>query len=314
VGVRGDHAIAWPDGKAFAFTIFDDTDLATVERVAPVYALLTDLGLRTTKSVWAMEGEGNPSYKGSTSDDPVYLAWTLGLQAAGFEIGSHGATFSTSPREKVIESMDRFRERYGHDPATLANHTGCGEAIYWGADRLTGVNRLAYNVLTRFRNNGTFRGHLEGDSHFWGDICRARVRYVRNFTFTDIDTLAACPLMPYHDPVRPYVNHWFASTEGRNLRTFNERVTEASIDRLEASGGACVMYTHFASGFTDDGRLDPRFRATMERLAGKNGWFVPVATLLDFLLAQRGPTILTNAQRRSLERRWLFGKLSVGST
>ena len=36
--------IDWPDGKDFAFTIFDDTDLATLENVPPVYELLGGLG------------------------------------------------------------------------------------------------------------------------------------------------------------------------------------------------------------------------------------------------------------------------------
>lgn len=83
--------VEWPDGRAFAFTVFDDTDLATVENVGPVYALLRDLGLRTTKSVWASAGEGVPHIGGATCEDPAYRAWTVELQAAGFEIGSHGA-------------------------------------------------------------------------------------------------------------------------------------------------------------------------------------------------------------------------------
>jgi hypothetical protein len=306
------HGIEWPDGKAFAFTIFDDTDNATVERVGPVYAFLDDLGLRTTKSVWPLGGDGATAFSGSTCADPDYLAWTLDLQARGFEIGSHGASYSTSTRERVIEATDRFRDLYGHDPFALANHTGCAESIYWGSSRLTGTNRVAYNLLTRFKRNGVFRGHVEGDPLFWGDVCQARVRYVRNFTFTDIDTLAACPLMPYHDPERPYVNHWFASSEGSNVESFNQRLSEVNQDRLEASGGACIMYAHFASGFATEGQLDPRFKTLMERLARKNGWFVPVTALLDFLLERHGPTVISPAQRAGLERRWLRSKLSVG--
>ena len=34
----------WPDGKRFAFTVFDDTDRATLDNVREVYALLADLG------------------------------------------------------------------------------------------------------------------------------------------------------------------------------------------------------------------------------------------------------------------------------
>ena len=118
--------------------------------------------------------------------------------------------------------------------------------------------------------------------------------------------------MPYHDPERPYVNHWYASSEGRDIAAFNQCLSEANMDRLEEHGGACVMYTHFASGFVQDGRLDPRFKVLMERLAARNGWFVPVTTLLDFLLDQHGPTVLSPRERNSLERAWLRSKLRVG--
>ena len=72
------------------------------------------------------------------------------------------------------------------------------------------------------------------------------------------------------------------------------------------------MYTHLASGFFRDGRLDPRFAELMKRLAAKNGWFVPVTTLLDHLAGRRGRTIITAAQRRGLERRWLRNKILTG--
>ena len=304
--------VEWPEGRAFAFTVFDDTDLATVENVSPVYALLRDLGLRTTKSVWAINGNGVPRIGGATGDDPAYRDWTLELQASGFEIGSHGASPVTSSRGVVVRSLERFREIYGHDPDALANHSGCRESIYWGEARVGGTSRLAYNLMTGFRRRGLFRGHREGDPLFWGDLCRERVRYVRNFTYAGANTLAACPFMPYHDPERPYVRAWFASSEGADVRAFNRCLGEAEQDRLEAEGGACIMYTHFASGFWSDGVLNGRFRELIRRLAGKNGWFVPVTALLDHLVEERGLTVLTAAQRQALERRWLRSKISVG--
>lgn len=306
--------VEWPDGKDFAFTIFDDTDLATMDALAPVYGLLDDLGLRTTKSIWPIQGEGTPRIPGLTSDDPEYLAWTLDLQKRGFEIGYHGATNVTSAREQVIEAIERFRFLYGHDPISMSNHSGCEESIYLGADRVTGVNRLIYNVLTRFSKTDMFRGHREGDRLFWGDICEARVRYVRNFTYAGINTLAACPIMPYHDPERPFVNAWFASSEGADVNAFNQCVSESNQDRLEAESGACIMYTHLANGFVTNGKVDARFEQLMTRLAKKNGWFVPVGTLLDHFAAVRGTPDITPRQRRRLERRWLWSKLAVGST
>ena len=304
--------VVWPGGKDFAFTVFDDTDLATLANVGPVYDLIERLGLRTTKSVWPIKGQDPPQIGGSTCADNAYRSWTLDLQASGFEIASHGATFCTSTRVQVIRAMDRFREIYGHDPYTLANHAGCAESMYWGAARLDGTARLAYNAMTGFRRRGAFRGHLEGDPLFWGDVCRERVRYLRNFTYWNPDTLAVCPLMPYHDPERPFVNGWFAASEGADVVAFNRCVSEANQDRLEANGGACIMYTHFAAGFLVDDRLDPRFERLMTRLAARNGWFVPVATLLDYLASQRGLTVLTAAQRRNLEWRWLLSKARVG--
>jgi hypothetical protein len=137
---------------------------------------------------------------------------------------------------------------------------------------------------------------------------------MRNFTFRDIDTLSACPWMPYHDPDRPFVNAWFASSEGGDVETFVSCLTEADQDRLEASGGACIMYTHFASGFWRDGTLDPRFERLMRRLAGKNGWFVPVTDLLDHLAGSGEPMLLPASDRARLERRWLLDKVRSGHT
>lgn len=309
--MAGDR-IEWPEGKAFAFTVFDDTDRATLANVSPVYELLGDLGFRTTKSVWPVAGAEMPAIGGSTADDPDYRAWTLELQAAGFEIGYHGATYSTAPRRTIIRALDRFREIYGHDPRSMANHSGCADSIYWGPNRVSGLSRTAYSLMTKRSRDGFFRGHVEGDPLFWGDVCRERVQYVRNFTYRDVNTLTACPAMPYHDPDRPYVNRWFASSEGQTVREFNACLSEENQDRLEAEGGACIMYTHFAAGFAGDGGLDAGFVRLMKRLATRNGWFVPTTTLLDFLAERQASPVLSPAQRRKLEWRWLASKARVG--
>lgn len=308
--------VEWPDGRAFAFTIFDDTDRATVENVAPIYEFLGELGLRTTKSVWPLEpGDGAP-HQGSSCEDPEYLAWTLELQRQGFEIGYHGAASSTAARLKVIRALDCFRDHYGHDPRSMANHPLSAESMYWGVDRVSGIHRPIYRVLTwtNVHSRRVFRGHRTGDPLFWGDACRDRVRYVRNFTFPEINTLAACPSMPYHDRNRPYVAAWFAASEGAEVDAFCNLISEANQDRLESEGGACIVYTHFAYGFSAGKELHPRFKGLMDRLARKNGWFVPVATLLDHLAAQQGVNELTTAQRWSLERSWLRSKLKTGHT
>lgn len=89
--------------------------------------------------------------------------------------------------------------------ASIANHYNA-EAIYWGPSRVTGARRALYELAVLGKTSGKHFGEVEGHAAFGGDICRARIRYCRNFVFRDVDTLRACPWMPYSDPVRPYVN------------------------------------------------------------------------------------------------------------
>ncbi len=297
--------VEWPGGKAFAFTIFDDTDLTTLENGPPVYRFLTELGFRITKSVWPLAPEGPGEVGGSTCADPDYLAWVCSLQAEGHEIGYHNATDGSSPRARTIEALDRFRELFGHDPACGANHSSNAESIYWGGARLSGPNRWLYDGLTLGRFRRSFHGEDESSDWFWGDVCRDRVRYWRNFTFADINTLDPCPHLPYRDPDRPFVDHWFASTEASNSDKVAERFTPAALDQLEAGGGACILYTHLGSGFWWEDALHPGFVDVMRDLAGRDGWFAPVGAVLDHLRTQRPATELSRRQRSALERRWL---------
>lgn len=305
--------VTWPEGKRFAFTIFDDTDWTNLSRGPDVYALLRDLGMRTTKSVWAIEGSEPTVIGGASCEDPEYLAWVLELQANGFEIALHNAARSSSSRTDVQRALTAFRAMFGHEPKIHVNHHVNRDGLYWGAARLTGANRLVYSLLTRERGRGLDGGSTTNSPHFWGDIAKETVTYVRNFVYADINTLKQCPEMPYHDPARPYVNNWFASSHGTNCREFCKTIAETNQDRLEEEGGACIMYTHFGmrSFREESGRLNPRFVALMERLAAKDGWFVPVSELLDFLKARQSHSVIAPARRSRLERKWLLEKMTV---
>jgi len=308
-------AISWPEGKRFAFTVFDDTDGATLERLRPVYGFLAECGLRTTKSCWPVAGDPDRgSHPGATCEDPEYRAWVQDLQQQGFEIGWHGATWHGLPRPQIAAALDVFAEIFDRDPYVASNHSESPDSIYWGRDRLSGSRAWIYNVLTAFRNWKCYRGHVEGGEYFWGDLCRDKIKYYRSFVFLDANTLRACPFMPYHDPRRPYVNYWFASSEGGNVERFNRCLSEQNQDRLVEQGGACIMYTHFAQGFAEHGQLHPRFKTLIRRLARLDGWFVPAGTLLDYLVELRGHHEITPAERRTLERKWLWEKLRVGTT
>jgi hypothetical protein len=308
------NRIAWPEGRAFAFTIFDDPDSQTFETSKAVYSFLRDCGFRTTKGVWPSAAVRTPSDHGVTcGGNPEYVRWLLELQAGGFEIGFHNVTSHTSYRDEIIRGLDQFAACFGRDPASMANHYFCQDSLYWGVNRVTGFNRLLYNALTLGRNRAISHGHEKEHPCFWGDVCKQRIKYVRNFVFASLNTLNACPMMPYHDPVRPYVNYWYASTEGSNVDTFVDRVTERNIDTLEQEGGACIMYVHFGHRFCEKGAIEPHFRRCMELLARRNGWFVPVSSLLDFLLSRKPNPALSDRERASLERKWLLHKVRFGT-
>lgn len=288
--------ISWPGGCRFAFTIFDDPDGQSFATTRAVYSFLADLGFRTTTAVWPLGVCREPNSGGETCQNPEYVAFLRQMRQGRFEIAFHNAAPHSSTRAETVEALDRFEQLFGAPPSSMANHYN-EEALYWGPARVGGWRRAVYNLATAGRTNGKFFGHVEGHPAFWGDICREKIRYCRNFVFSDVNTLRACPWMPYSDPLRPFVRYFFAASEGAQGKSFRETIREDNQDCLEEQGGACILYTHFGHGFVEDSKLQPDFKRLMQRLARKNGWFVPVSELLDFLLAAKGVTILKDWQR-----------------
>jgi hypothetical protein len=310
IGVR---RIEWPKGSNFAFTVFDDPDGQSFETTRLVYSFLADLGFRTTIGVWPLDIRREPNSGGETCANPEYRAFLQDLQAIGFEIGFHNAAPYSTTRDETVEGLSLFQAYFGKPPAVMANHYNA-DAIYWGPARLTGWRQALYNLITLGRTRGKWFGHVETHPSFWGDICSEKIRYCRNFIYSDIDTLHMNPWMPYFDPLRPYVRGWYSASEGHNACAFLKTLRERNQDRLEAEGGACIMYTHFGHGYVQNGKLTSEFCRTMEHLARKNGWFVPVSELLDFLADTKGLTVLDDRLRRRLETRWLWEKLFRGTS
>ena len=188
------------------------------------------------------------------------------------------------------------------------------EAIYHGEERVTGVRRAIYNVLTRGRRRRLFEGHVPESPLFWGDLCAERISYVRNFVYRDTNTLAACPHMPYRDSAKPSWPPGSPPPRAPIPPRSCARSARPHQDRLEAEGGLAIMYTHLGAGFWRGGRLDPQFEAVMRMLAKRDGWFAPVAEILDHLHSVKGVTELDEGKRHELEWRWIRDKLRTGST
>ncbi len=306
--------IAWPGGKTFAFTIIDDTDMMAgdtaseaLDRIRRVYDFLLECGLKTTKTSW-ITSRANSGGESISLENPEYLRWILSLQKHGAEIAIHGAANHSSKREETIEALDFYLDAMGENPRIHTNHVGNLDNLYWYEDRLLGPISEGYKVFNRLKRGQAAQslGHRENSEYFWGDICRERISYVRNFTFHDINTLKNDPWMPYHSPAHPFVREWFSASDGIDRRQFVQLISERNQDRLAEEGGACIVYTHLAFGFSRKGEIDPAFALLIRRLASLPGYFAPVSEVLGVLKTRYAAArVIAPSNLRQLQWRWL---------
>lgn len=296
----------FPGGARFAFTIMDDTDVATVANVGPVYRLLHELGIRTTKTVWPVGcPEGSRNFSSSeTLDDAGYVEFVTGLAAQGFEIAFHGATMESSTRDRTLRALERFEATFGGPPRVYASHSYNRENLYWGADRLDQPVLKALYARSNGQPAGWYQGHRPESPWYWGDLARERISYVRNLTYDDINTARINPSMPYRDPRRPLAPWWFSASDAEDVTEFNRLIDERGQDRLEQEGGICIVATHLGKGFSRDGVVDPTAERLLRRLAARPGWFVPVGELLDWLRERRNGEELPASEWRRMQWRW----------
>ena len=305
--------LTFPDGKRFAFTIIDDTDLATLAHLRPVYAVLEKNGLRTTKTVWVFESN-EPSHapnQGESLQNADYRAFIEDLQRKGFEIALHGVRGGSSRREDTVAGLEAYRSILGSYPRMQINHSFNRENLYWGPHvyALAPV-RWAAGLVAQ----NDFSGHDPTSEYFWGDIARKHVQYVRRFTYSEINVYGVVPSMPYRLPNTPYVNYWFPTADGDRVIEFEALLSDDNLDRLEREGGVCLVYAHLGSGsFNAGDAVNPRFEARIRAIAARNGWFVPASQILDFLAHQPSWTgEMSFLERIRLDLKFIAQRLTRG--
>jgi len=298
----------FPGGARFAFTILDDTDVATRANAEPFYDLLHELGLGATKTVWPLDcPEGSPNFELSeTLEDPAYLNFVRKLQKQGFEVTWHGATMESSLRERTIHGFERFRELLGVKPEIHVNHAYNQENLYWGLDRVDSLPLRGLLAAITSNGPGYFRGHIEGSAYWWGDLAKQHIKYARNLTFNDINTLKRNPSMPYRDPARPLVDRWFSASDAEGVEEFNALLAQPHQERLEHEGGVCIIATHVGKGFAVDGQVHPATQRVLTNLAARPGWFPTVGELLDWLDARNPTGELPESEWRRMQWRWAW--------
>lgn len=300
--------IKWPEQKDFTFTIVDDTDNACVSNIKPVYDLLHECGVYTTKTVWVKPSRD--SFTGQCLEDNEYLTFVRKLQDQGFEIALHSVGSGSFKRNEILEALELYKNLIGCYPTIHINHSQNKDSIYWGYERYVLPLRWLYQIV--FREKKTYYGSNKESDYFWGDTCKQMIQFIRNHSFEGINTLNYDYRMPYRSKQKDkYSNYWFSQSDGSKVDSFNALINKANIDLLEQEHGACLVYTHFAEGFVDgQGRLQPDFEKNIRYLSSKNGWFIPASTLLNYLRNdQTGDGYVNYSYLLRLDILWLYERI-----
>lgn len=276
----------FPDGKKFIFTIIDDTDDAFLPGIGEIYNILYQNGLRTTKTVWVYPPQDAPVSKGDCLQKPEYLSFVKDLINKGFEIGLHNIGSGEFKRSQIIKGLDFFKDNLGFYPKIHINHSYNKDNIYSGSKRFTFPLNIVVKKLYSAYDN--FSGDDPNSDFFWGDIHKSQIKYARNLEIDNINTIKKVPYIPYKEKrFDKYANYWFASTFASNQWLFNNIVTPQNIDKLEQEKGICILYTHLGY-YTQFGVVDKGFKNMIEYIGKKDGWYIPVSQVLDFLLKENG--------------------------
>jgi hypothetical protein len=313
----------WPDNKKFAFTIIDDTDNSTLENAPLIYDYLISNKVFTTKSVWVRPGLSDEIYSyvdGETLENTNYFNWVKEIQIKGVEICLHSMSWSSSTREQIISGFSFFEENFGNSKILIQhNDIKVNESIYWGSKRLVFPLNLIFDCVSWFNpkgvNSNIYQGEIEKSIYFWGDICKKKIKYIRNFVFPEINLFNVTRKIFHRRKSTKFVNNWFISTEAPDIESFVKMLTYENIDKLENQNGLCIIYTHFGNGFVKNGILDERFKNVINYLSNKNGWYVPASEILDYLETKnKNNSMLTYYEEILLSTKWLLWKIFHGTS
>ena len=167
--------------------------------------------------------------------------------------------------------------------------------------------RWLYNLK---KSNIQSKGTDPESEYFWGDFSKSHFRYIRNRTFSGLNTLKEDPRLVYQEiGKQEYTNYWFSSSDGMRLALFLKLLSRENVDRLVSERGCAIVYTHFAYDFVDEnGVLNEKFKQAIDYLAIQNGWFVPAGQLLDYILkdCEYVPSKFYQARK---DLRWLWERI-----
>jgi hypothetical protein len=310
----------FPENKTFAFSMIDDTDDASLEKVRTAYQYLDTIGVKSTKTVWVLPAtrksgseETGKWCEGVTLANQSYVTLLKDLVQRGHELAMHSASGGNNFRCETIQAYEIFKNLFGNYPLVNVMHGRNKDNLYYGAEGFKGIFKIFANAYCADR----FEGHIAGSPYFWGDIFAKNSQYSRYYKCMSLNTLKINPSMPYFDPAKPFVPRWFSSTDLSSIETVKMNLTESSLNRLIAQKGACIAYTYFHYYINESLQLLPivEERFNLLKKYGTIVWMVPVSVLLNRLekikkviVYRHGRTVLVkNFNENEIADVWVHG-------
>ena len=301
VEVRGAKAYdprdAWsispfPDGRAFGFTIVHDADQAYSRRLAPLFAVFDECGLKITVTAfvfWAAWADGRAAWRqwrqteaGGDSffvpecvplEDDEERKFYLELSLRGHELGMHTPSDTSSNREDVVRAFHFFKAHFGRYPSIYVEHRA-----WTNLDAQAREGSIPGSI---YYNRDLLNSY--GPWVWLDDPCGVPHRL--HPKFYDILAVNGSPF--HNSAAQQYgIRKAFLRTgkwkEGDGDGFLNH-YSEQRIDALEKHRGLAIVYTHLDKKWLDANTRKMRAAITdrLKYLASKNGWFVPAGTILD---------------------------------
>jgi len=284
--------LRWPYPCKWAFSLIDDTDCSTLPAVRTVYEHCLAHGIHATKTLWMHEprrGCGSPhAHKpmlGDTLDDESYLDYCRDISRRGIELCLHDLSAGNNLREEIIDGFSQFEREFGYTPRVHVFHSHNCDHIYWGARQ---YRSPLLRALARFiAGPYEYYGQDPSSPHYWSDVCRNLISYVRLYRTRSFNVLRCNPSMPYHIPGKPDVKLWFSASASRARL---ERLDERALTGLAREDGALLLYAYSSNLVDTQNRevLRPEVSAALSRIGAREDcWRTTVSQLLDRCLATK---------------------------
>ncbi len=296
----------YPDGRNFAFTIVHDADSAYSRRLAPLFEVFDEHGMRITATVFALWSHDDVAQevlsKWKNSDDSESAFFKPGavpledsheknfyqrLAVKGHEIGLHSPSEFSDRRGDFIRAFELYKSIFGEFPRTYVEHSRANnkeaqasegaapQSPYYSTDLLN-----LYQSWVWVDGVGAIPGPKKEKYY---DILASYGSPFNNLAYEKYGILRGFRR----------TGQWKDSDGDGFLKWYSK----TNIDSLESGRGTALVYTHLNYKWLDpvNRQMREEIRLRLAYVASKDGWFEPAGEILDRFHAIKNVHIIADS-------------------